>query len=193
VGDSRYQRSVSGTDTDQPVRYDREEGVRSRRGRRALYRTFNTVVALVVAAGVLEAMAGPSVYGVDTATASATQRGTTIDVRHATATRGQLAVPLEIRVSRPGGFPQPVVLTLTADYLDVFITQGPDPAPSKETATDKELFLTFDPPPGDTFQVRWDLAAQPVGFFTTATARVAVLDSAQRPVVAVDFDTKIRP
>ena len=184
---------MSGSDTDRPVRYDQQEGATPRRRRRALYRTFNTVVVLVVAAGVLEAVTGPSVYGVDTATTSATQRGTSLEVRHATATRGQLAVPLEVTISRRGGFSEPVVLTLTAAYLDVFLTQGPDPAPSKETATDKELILSFDPPPGDTFSVRWTLAAQPVGFFTTASGRVAVLDSAQRPIVAVDFDTQVRP
>jgi len=185
---------VSGTDrTDPPVRYDHKEGAKPRALRRSLYRTFTTVVTLVLVAGLLEAVLGSPVYGIDTATVSASQGGTRLEVRHATATRGQLAVPLEVTVSHRGGFDEAIVLTLTADYFGVFITQGSDPAPSKETASDKELILSFDPPPGDTFGVRWSLAAQPVNFFTTATARVAVLDSDRRPVVAVDFTTKIRP
>jgi hypothetical protein len=108
-------------------------------------------------------------------------------------TRGELAVPLEVTVLRQGGFTDPIVLTITSDYLDLFSIQGPDPAPSSETATATDLILTFDPPPGDSFAVRWTLAAKAVGSFTTKQARIAVVDSAQQPIVAVDFDTKVRP
>lgn len=184
---------MSATDTHQPVRYDHENGTTAARKRRVLYVAFNTIVTLVVGLAVFEALVGSSVYGVDTTTTSATQNGTHLEVRHPTVTRGQLAVPLEVSVFRVGGFDEPIVLTLTADYLDIFITQGPDPAPSSETATAEDLILTFEPPPGDTFVVGWNLQAKPVGSFTTANAHISVVDSADHPVVSVDFDTKVRP
>jgi hypothetical protein len=184
---------VSRSETDSPVRYDHHNGKTAAHKRRALYITFNTAVALVVAIAVIEALIGSSVYGVDTQTTSATNDDISLEVRYATVTRGQLAVPLEVTISRQGGFAEPIVLTLTADYLDVFNTQGPDPTPSSETATANDLILTFDPPPGNTFVVRWNLTAKPVGSFTTATAHIAVIDSRQQTIVDVNFDTKVRP
>ena len=182
---------MSGADTAEPVNYDDPDAGTGRR--RALYVTFTTIVTLIVALAVVEALVGSAVYGVDSATTSATEAGTQLDARHPTVTRGQLVVPLEITVTRQGGFSEPIVLSITADYLDLFISQGPDPDPSKETATAEDLLLTFEPPPGDTFVVGWNLQAKAVGSFTTAPARIAVLDGAQRPIVAVDFDTKVRP
>jgi len=102
-------------------------------------------------------------------------------------------VPLEVTVSRRGGFSEPIVLTVTSDYLDVFITQGPEPTPSSETATGDDLIMTFEPPPGDTFAVQWNLQAKAVGSFTTASAQIAVADSQLQTIVAVDIDTKLRP
>ena len=184
---------MSGADTPQVVRYDREDGKAAARKRRALYITFNAIVTLIVALAVFEAVVGSSVYGVDTTTTRATQAGAQLEVSHPTVTRGQLATPLEITVSREGGFTEPIVLTITADYLSLFLSQGPDPDPTSETASADDLILTFEPPPGDTLVVGWNLQAKAVGTFTTANAHVAVVDSEQRPVVAVDFDTKVRP
>jgi hypothetical protein len=175
------------------VRFDRKNGANVARKRRGLYIAFNTVVTLIVAAAFVEALSGPSVYGVDTTTTRATQAGTTLEVRYPTVTRGQLAVPLEVTVSRPGGFSEPIVLSVTSDYLAVFISQGPDPSPSSETGTGDDLFLTFEPPPGDTFAVQWNLQAKPVGSFTTASAEIAVTDSRLQTIVAVHIETELRP
>jgi hypothetical protein len=184
---------VSGTDTDQPVRYDGEDGSTATRKRLALYITFNTIVTLVMALALFETLVGSSVYGADTAKTRATHGETQLEVRHPTVTRGELEVPLEVTVTRQGGFAEPIVLAITADYLSLFITQGPEPDPSSGTATADELILTFEQPPGDTFVVEWNLQAKAVGSFTTANAHVAVLDSAHEPIAAVDFDTKVRP
>ncbi len=182
---------MTGAGTAEPVNYEHPDAGSGRR--RALYVIFTTIVTLVMALGVFEALVGSSVYGVDAATTSATRGDTRLHVRHATVTRGELAVPLEVTVDRQGGFAEPIVLTITSDYLDLFSSQGPDPAPSSETATATDLILTFDPPPGGSFVVRWTLEAKAVGSFTTKQAHIAVVDSAQQPIVAVDFDTKVRP
>jgi hypothetical protein len=175
------------------VRFDHKDGANVARKRRALYITFNTVVTLIVAIAFLEALSGPSVYGADTKTTSVTNAGTTLEIRYPTVTRGQLGVPLEVTISRRGGFSEPIVLTVTSDYLDVFVTQGLDPNPSSETATGEDLILTFEPPPGDTFAVQWNLQAKAVESFTTASAQIAVVDSQLHTIVAVDIDTKLRP
>ena len=184
---------MSGHDTDEPVRFDHEDAKSAVRKRRALYVTFEVIVAVIVALSLFEAVIGSPVYGVDTETTTATQAGTRLEVRYATATRGQLAVPLEVTVSRQGGFSEAVVLTVSSDYFDIFRTPGAEPDPSSETATGDDLILTFDPPPGDTLAVRWDLEAQPISSFTTATAHIAVIDSRQQEIVAVDVHTKVRP
>ena len=49
--------------------------------------------------------------------------------------------------------------------------------------------MTFDAPPGDTFVVAWNLTAEPIGKFTTVSARVALLDDNQNSLASVNFDT----
>jgi hypothetical protein len=184
---------VSGADTVEPIRYEGDDAATAVRKRRALYIVFTTVVTLIVALAAVEWLVGSSVYGVDTATTSAAQGGAQLEVHHPTVTRGQLATPLEITVTRQDGFSEPIVLSITADYLSLFLSQGASPRPTAETATADDLILTFDPPPGDTFVVAWNLQAKAVGSFTTANAHIALLDSSGQATVAVDFDTKVRP
>jgi hypothetical protein len=184
---------VSSSGSDRPVRFDHPDGTSARRKRRALYIAFNAIVTLIVALALFEALVGSSVYGVDTATTRATAADTQLEVRHPTVTRGQLAVSLEVTVTRQTGFAEPIMISITADYLSLFVTQGPNPDPSSETANAEDLILTFEPPLGDTFVVEWNLQAKAVGSFTTANAHVAVVDSAQQPTVAVEFATKVRP
>jgi len=181
-----------GSDTDDPIRYDRAGGDVARRKRRALYLALTSVVTIVVLAAVLEATGLHDLYGIDTATVGARGGGSTLEVRYAKVTRGQLAVPLEITVTSPQGFSDDIVLSVSAGYFDPFLTQGPMPAPSSSTADGADVILTFDPPSGDTFAVRWTLAAEPVGKFTTAHGSVSLLDGAQ-PTVTVGFTTEIRP
>jgi hypothetical protein len=182
---------VARLDTERPLRLDEDDGARRRR--RALYIVFNSLVTVIVLAAVVEALTGAHVYGVDTTSVTAQNADTTLEVRYAAVTRGQLVTPLDITVTRVGGFEGPLVLQIGADYLSPFITQGPTPEPGSETSTGKDLLLTFDDPPGDTFAVTWNLSPEPVGSFTTAPGSVAVLDTDQRPLVAVHFDTQIRP
>jgi len=154
---------------------------------------FNTFVSLVVLAAVLEARTDAPVYGIDTDTVSASNESARLEVEYPAVTRGQLVTTLAVTVTSDAGFDEPVVLAISADYLDPFLTQGPTPESSSETADDSDVIMTFDPPPGNTFSVRWNLTAQPIGMFKTVSARVAVLGSDQAPLVSVNFDTKLRP
>jgi hypothetical protein len=178
---------------DGPVRYDEAGGEGARQKRHALYLVCNTILCLVVLAAILEAATGTPVYGVDTGTVSVTNESAKLEVDYPKATRGQLVSSLRITVDRTGGFDGPVVLAISADYLDPFLNQGPTPEPSSETADDSDVVMTFDPPPGDTFVVDWNLTAEPIGKFTTVSARVALLDDSQNALASVNFDTKLRP
>jgi hypothetical protein len=178
---------------DAPVRYDHAAGKGAQRKRHALYVVCNAVLCLVVLAALIEAVTGAPVYGVDTGTVSVTNASAKLEVEYPKATRGQLVSALRITVERAGGFDSPVVLAISSDYLDPFINQGPTPEPSSETATDSDVVMTFDAPPGDTFVVDWNLTAEPIGKFRTVSARVALLDDNQNPVASVNFDTKLRP
>jgi len=158
-----------------------------------VYLALNTVVSLVVIAAAVEAVTGLPGFGLDSETVSASNQSTKLEVEYPKVTRGQLVSSLQITVNRDGGFDEPVLLAISADYLDPFITQGATPEPDSETADDSDVIMTFDAPPGDTFIVRWNLTAQPIGMFKTISARVAFLSSDQTPIVSVDFDTKLRP
>ena len=176
-----------------PVRYDHAGGKGAQRKRHVSYLVCNTVLCLAVLAAVVEAATGARVYGVDTGTVSVSNQSAKLEVEYPKATRGQLVSALRITVNRPGGFDGPVVLAISADYLNPFIDQGPTPEPSSETADGSDVIMTFDPPPGDTFAVDWNLTPEPVGKFTTVSARLALLDDNQNALASVNFDTKLRP
>jgi hypothetical protein len=178
---------------DAPVRYDQADGKGAQRKRHALYLMFNTVLCVVVLAAVIEAATGAPVYGVDTGTVSVSNESAKLKVEYPKVTRGQLVSSLRITVDRAGGFAGPVVLAISADYLGPFLTQGPTPQTSSETADDSDVIMTFDPPPGDTFVVDWNLTPEPIGKFATVSARVALLDDNQHALASVNFDTKLRP
>ena len=180
-------------DTDRPVRFDEPGGARPRRQRQILYGTLTTVVSLVVLAAVVEAVVGLPVYGTDTDTVRHANGPTALTVHFPRVTRSRLNADLELVVSRAGGFDTPLVVSMSADYLARFDASGPSPTPTSETATDSELLMTFDPPPGETLEVRWDLSAEPVTYFVSAAAAVSVLDDAGRSTVTVPFTTEIRP
>ena len=196
-GEGRHTASAGGRvnggrDTDSPVRYDRAGGGLARKKRRALYLVSSCVVSVVVVAGVIEAAGVHSLFGVDTTTVSASGGGSTVEVRYAEVTRAQLVVPLEITVNSPQGFADSIVISVSAGYLDPFLTQGPTPQPSSETSDGTDIIMTFDPPSGDTFAVHWNLTAEPVGTFTTAKASVS-LRAGDQPIATAHLTTQIRP
>jgi len=110
------------------------------------------VVVLAGAAGLL---------GVRTATARTSSGGYDLTVHYPLLARAGLDVPWSVRVHHVGGFTQPITIGVSASYFDIFETQGFHPNPSKETATPTTVYLTFDPPPGDTFKLSYDAYIQP--------------------------------
>jgi hypothetical protein len=180
---------------DQPLHFDADEnGARALRARRITTTLFTGVVSLIVVVALLEVFVDVPGYGIDTATTSASSGGTTVTVRFARATRGQLVTPLDVNVERTGGFQGPITLTMSSDYLDLFISNDLSPSPSSETSTATALVMTFDPPAsGDVLDVRWDVVAKPSGWFAFRVGHVAVLGDDGTPVLTVSFRTSVRP
>lgn len=126
----------------------------NRRGRRIRHATV-ALMTLVVALG------GAGALGGRTTTDRSSAGGWTVEIRHARVSRAGLDTPWEVTVRHPGGFDGPITLATTASWFDLFETQGFAPEPSAETSTPRTLYQQFDPPPGDTFTVRYDAYVQP--------------------------------
>ena len=75
-----------------PVRYDEPSGRAAQRKRHTLYLFFTVIVSAVVLFGLLEALTRTPGYGIDSGTVHTSGNGTSLTVRYAHATRGQLVL-----------------------------------------------------------------------------------------------------
>lgn len=160
-------------------------GAALHRRRRLLVDAFAVVVGLVFLAGLL------NLPGVRSTTARASAGDLELSVFHGRVSRGGLATPFDISVSRPGGFDAPVVVGVTRDYLSIFDENGLDPDPASATTMGDWLLWEFEPPIGDTLDISFDARIEPAAQRGKAGA-VAVFDG-DREVVAVDLRTTVLP
>ena len=112
---------------------------------------------------------------------------TTCSVTYAAVARAGLDVPLEVMVRHPGGFAEELVLGITADYLDIFETQGFTPDPTEATRDGDTLYLTFAGPARRHLRVllrRLHPAVEPAG----PRRRRSPSSTADAPVVSVPVD-----
>jgi hypothetical protein len=151
----------------------------------AVRRLLVALLTAIVVAG------AAGLFGVRSSEATASNAGWTVSVTYAAVARAGLDVPWKVTVHRDGGFTGPVTLAVTADYFDIFESQGLDPEPSSETSDGDRLFWTFDPPPGDQLSVDFDAYIQPSSQLG-ASGEVAVLNAGV-PVVSVPFRTWLVP
>lgn len=156
-------------------------------GRAAIWarRGFLTLLLCFILAGVL------GLLGVHSTTARASEDGWTVSLLHASISRTGLDTPWEVTVTHAGGFSGDVTLAVTADYFDIFETQGFDPEPSEETRDGTTRYLTFDKPPGDTLKVSYDAYIQPASQ-VGRSGTLSVVDGGRR-VASVDFSTFLMP
>ena len=149
-------------------------------------RGFLLALLALVIAGLL------GVLGVHAITRETDDLGWKVSVTYAETARPGLDVPWEVTVTHLGGFGKSLTLAITADYFDIFETQGFHPNPSDESRDGRTLYLTFTPPSqGDTFVVAYDAYIQPASQ-SGASGTVAVVDAGQQ-VAAVPFDTELWP
>lgn len=148
-------------------------------------RGFLTLLLCFVLAGVL------GLLGVRSSTARASEDGWTVSVLHASVSRSGLDTPWEVTVTHAGGFSGDVTLAVTADYFDIFETQGFNPEPSDESRDGTTRYLTFKAPPGDTLKVSFDAYIQPASQ-VGRSGTLSVVDGGRR-LASVDFKTFLMP
>lgn len=113
-------------------------------------------LALFVAAGLGGA------FGVRSGTARAVHpSGLQVVVTYPRVARPGLAVPLSIRISKPGGFDGPIEVAVPTAYLQLFDENGFEPDPAESTADATDTRWTFDPPDGDTLTIWLDTRVEP--------------------------------
>lgn len=148
-------------------------------------RAFVCLMLVVVIAGVT------GLLGVHTSTTTASGGDTTLSLRYARIARAGQDVPWQVTVTRVGGFKGPVTLAVTGSYFDIFESQGFEPQPSTETRSGGTLYMSFDPPPGDTLQVAYDAYIQPSSQ-QGRSGRLSVLENG-RPIATTHFTTTLMP
>lgn len=137
--------------------------------------------------------AAAGLLGVHTTEESASGDGYRLTVEYPRTARSGLDTLWQVTVNNPGGFDQDVRLTVTADYFDIFESQGFFPDPDTQTRDGDLLYLTFTKPPGDTFMLGFDAYIQPSSQIGR-DAEVAVLNGASDDVAAsVHIDTWLAP
>lgn len=139
-------------------------------------------VTLVMLAGIF-GLAGP---GTDTVR----DEGATyeLEVLYTTITRAGQPIPLEIRVTRPGGFDGPISMSICDEYFDDLDFQNWYPNPAMEIGGSESLVYEFDPPEGDLLEIDLDARVSPGQFGGLMDCTLAVLDSGV-PAAAVSFDS----
>jgi hypothetical protein len=147
-------------------------------------------VLALLAAFVLVGLTG--FLGVHTTTAEADQDGYHVSVRYASFARSGLDVPWQVTVRQDGGLGNTVTLAVTADYFDIFETQGFSPDPASSVRNGDTLFMTFDSPGGDTFVVSYDAYIQPASQ-QGRRGTVGVVTADGQTVARVAFRTRLLP
>jgi hypothetical protein len=166
-------------------------------GQRAFHAIVIGFFALALALSIADAADVLDVWGVDSnevAASGAGPDGTVyeLSVEAATVSRPGLATPLAIRVVASDPFNAPLTLAVSQDYLAMFDTNGFFPVPSAETADGDQVIYEFDPPPGDTFVLRYDARIEPA-VQSGRSGFVRLLDDSGDPIASVEFTTRIRP
>lgn len=170
----------------------RDDGPKRVRNRRITYGVASTFFTLLVASAVVDDLSERiDIWGIGTAVVTDEAAGYELSVRYPTVSRPALATPFDIVVRRAGGFNGPIDIAIDPQWIEMWDYQSLYPEPSSQTATPDRLVLSFDPPDGDVLRIFFDARIQPSeqhgrsGF-------VAVLEDGT-PVVAVEFDTAVRP
>jgi hypothetical protein len=139
---------------------------------------------------VLAGLAG--LMGIRTATATASGGGFELSVRHAQVTRAGIAVPMHVRVERPGGFDEPLTIAVSSRLFERFDFQNFYPNPSKETASGQFVYYEFDPPPGAIFQLNVDARTSPDQNGSADRYTVRLMEGSTA-VASVDFRMWVVP
>ncbi len=164
---------------------------RALRGQRALYGVTTIALTAIMGAAVLGALTDVDTFGVDSPHARATADGYELEVHYATRTRGGLATPFGVEVTKTVGFDGPLTMGVHAHYLAMWDETGLYPSPSGESMSGGWVLWEFDAPDGDAFRFVYDARIEPA-VQSGRSGRVAVFEG-DRSVVEVDLRTQVLP
>jgi hypothetical protein len=126
-----------------------------RRGR-WLRRAFIAVLAVLVVIDLT------GLLGVHTSSKETDFGGYQVRLDYPRFARAGQDVLWRVTLRHEGGFGKdPIVLAVSADYFDIFETQGFYPDPDTQSATTRYVYYSYQPPPGDTMTVTFDAYIQP--------------------------------
>lgn len=174
---------------DEPLPATTLTGFESAREQRGAARGRRVILALMLL-GLLAGLVG--FLGVHASSASTSTNGYRLTVQYARVARAGLDVPFQVEVVHPGGFPTQITLAITASYFSMFESQGFWPQPSSTLRDGDLVYLTFDPPKGDTFVFDYDAYIQPSSQIGRS-ATVTVMGGALQPLASVHVDTTLLP
>lgn len=151
---------------------------------------FQIVLYVIVAVLVLAGATGW--IGVRTEVASAQAGGYTLEVGHARVTRGGLAAPLVINVSRPGGLPDHLEIEIATDYLGLFDLNGIWPLPVSTYAAQGITTWSFEVPAGtQSLTITYDGRIEPAIQGTRSGMLSLVLNG--QVIASVSLKTLVMP
>ena len=156
----------------------------ARWGRRAFFAALSAFLLL----GLLGA------FGVRTREVRAEGGGYELSVRHARVTRGGLATPWAVEVTRPGGLAVSTIqIATTAAYFDHFDENSLDPEPTAAASDGEWTVWTFEVPEGaTTFEVSFDARMEPgVQLDSVEATTELIIDG--NPIASVDYETFVMP
>ena len=155
---------------------------------RDLRRAGLVLLTLFVLAG------GVGLLGTRTATASASGDGYELTVTYPAVTRSGHAVKVEVEVRKEGGFDpsEPIRMRLLSGYFDLFDENAFTPQPDGESADGTWTYDEFVPPRGDVFTVSVDTRVEPAKN-SGERGEVSLLDEQGRPLLTVEFRTRLMP
>ena len=145
----------------------------------------------LVAIGALVLAGSANLVGLRLESASARADGTSLAVTYARVTRPGLATPWRVEVQRAGGFEGPITISTTTEYFESFDFNQWYPEPTGSAVRADELLLTFEPPEGEVFTVRFDGRATPT--FNLGSGAVTTLATPGLPALRVEYRTVVVP
>jgi hypothetical protein len=131
------------------------------------------------------------VFGVRTASVSASGGGYRLTVIYPAVARPGLAIKWELRLTRAGGFDGPISLATTLQYFDILDFNNWQSTPTSITNRGDMVVWVFDPPEGDTLVVDVDGRLAPAVQRGTE-ASTSVMRGEER-VVTVHYETRVMP
>lgn len=159
-------------------------------GRLRVARNFRRAGLLIVFAFIAAGLAG--LFDTREGRGSATGGDVELKVSYPERARAGLDSTLELTITRPGGFDEPIPVAIDAEWLSIFQVGGVQPQPDSETATPESAIWEFEPPPGDTLEVSIDLALRPA-LRGGKPGRVAVLGADDSELAAFAWETGVSP